>query len=152
MPRPQSAVALIDPEQDSADTRLDRVFFALADATRRDILERLKREPLQVSDIAEAYAVSTQAVSRHIQVLVRTGLVRQERSGRISACSLDAGSLYEAAVWINGYSHYWQAQFDALKTWLEKDTARRTSAKSKSGQSKSSSKSAATRRRQRHGI
>jgi DNA-binding transcriptional ArsR family regulator len=98
---------------------LDRVFFALADTTRRDILRRLKQEPLQVSSIAEAYAVSMQAVSRHIQVLVRAGFVRQERSGRISACSLDAGPLYEAAVWINDYSHCWQAQFDALKNWLE---------------------------------
>jgi DNA-binding transcriptional ArsR family regulator len=147
MPRPQSAVAFIDPEQDSADARLDRVFFALADATRRDILERLKREPLQVSGIAEAYTVSTQAVSRHIHVLVRAGLVRQERSGRISACTIDAGSLYEAAVWINGYSHYWQAQFDALKTWLERDKTKRTSTKPES-----SGNAAAIRRRRRHAV
>jgi DNA-binding transcriptional ArsR family regulator len=129
MPRAQSAIAFIVPEQASETSRLDRVFFALADATRRDILRRLRQEPLQVSSIAEAYAVSVQAVSRHIQVLVRAGLVRQERSGRISACSLDAGPLCEAAVWINDYSHYWQAQFDALKDWLERDEAKRAPAK-----------------------
>jgi DNA-binding transcriptional ArsR family regulator len=129
MPRAQSAIAFIVPEQASETSRLDRVFFALADSTRRDILRRLRQEPLQVSSIAEAYAVSVQAVSRHIQVLVRAGLVRQERSGRISACSLDAGPLHEAAVWINDYSHYWQAQFDALKNWLEQDEVKRAPAK-----------------------
>ena len=129
MPRAQSALAFIVPEQASETSQLDRVFFALADATRRDILRRLRQVPLQVSSIAEAYAISTQAVSRHIQVLVRAGLVHQERSGRISACSLDASPLYEAAVWINDYSHYWQAQFDALKNWLEQDEVKRASAK-----------------------
>ena len=147
MPRAQSAVAFILPEQASETSQLDRVFFALADATRRDILRRLRQVPLQVSSIAEAYAISTQAVSRHIQVLVRAGLVHQERSGRISACSLDAGPLYEAAVWINDYSHYWQAQFDALKNWLEQDEVKRASAKRGP-----SVRNAQKRRRTRHAI
>jgi|SRR6516162_9122770 DNA-binding transcriptional ArsR family regulator len=147
MPRAQSAIAFIVPEQASEASRLDRVFFALADTTRRDILRRLRQEPLQVSSIAAAYAVSMQAVSRHIQVLVRAGLVRQERSGRISACSLDAGPLYEAAVWINDYSHYWQAQFDALKNWLEQDEVKRAPAKRST-----TAKPAPKRRRTRHAI
>jgi DNA-binding transcriptional ArsR family regulator len=147
MPRAQSAIAFIIPEQASETSRLDRVFFALADATRRDILRRLRQEPLQVSSIAEAYAVSVQAVSRHIQVLVRAGLVRQERSGRVSACSLDAGPLYEAAVWINDYSHYWQVQFDALKNWLEQDEAKRAPAKRSA-----SVRPEPMRRRTRHAI
>ncbi len=104
---------------------LDRVFFALSDPTRRDILRRLGEERLLVSEIADAYAMSLQAVSRHIQILARAGLVRQERSGRISPCSLEVGPLYAAAVWLNGYSRYWQAQFDALKSWLEQDSAKR---------------------------
>jgi DNA-binding transcriptional ArsR family regulator len=147
MPRAQSAVAFILPEQASETSRLDRVFFALADTTRRDILRRLRQEPLQVSSIAEAYAVSTQAVSRHIQVLVRAGLVRQERSGRISACSLDAGPLYEAAVWINDYSYYWKAQFDALKNWLEQDEDKQVRA-----ERGRSVRPAQKRRRTRHAI
>ena len=104
----------VDPRQEM----LDRVFFALSDATRRDILRRLGVGSLLVSEIAQDYAISLQAVSRHIQVLVRAGLVVQNRTGRISQCSLEVGPLYAAAVWINGYSKYWQAQFDALKTWL----------------------------------
>jgi len=58
-------------------------------------------------------------VSRHIQVLVRAGLVRQERTGRISRCSLNAGPIFAAAVWINRYSKYWQAQFELLAAVLE---------------------------------
>jgi DNA-binding transcriptional ArsR family regulator len=98
---------------------LDRVFFALSDPVRRSILGRLDEGPLLVSEIAEPFAISLQAVSRHIQVLARAGLVRQERSGRINRCSLDAGPIFTAAVWINHYSKYWQAQFDLLAAALE---------------------------------
>src|SRR6266849_4497890 len=91
---------------------LDRVFSALSDPVRRAILERLDGEDLLVSELAEPFAISLQAVSRHIQVLVRAGLVRQERTGRVSRCSLDAGPAYAAAVWLNRYSKYWQGQFD----------------------------------------
>lgn len=98
---------------------LDRVFFALADPVRRAILERLDEAPLLVSELAAPFDISLQAVSRHIQVLARAGLVRQERSGRISRCSLDAAPIFEAALWINRYSKYWQAQFDLLAVTLE---------------------------------
>jgi len=102
------------------DERLDQVFFALSDPVRRSILERLDGHALLVSELASAYDISLQAVSRHIQVLVRAGLVQQERSGRISRCSLDAGPLYEAAVWMNRYSKYWQAQVATLAAALTK--------------------------------
>jgi DNA-binding transcriptional ArsR family regulator len=59
-----------------------------------------------------------QAVSKHIQVLVRAGLVRQERTGRVSRCSLVAGPIFTAAVWLNRYSKYWQQQFDLLAAAL----------------------------------
>jgi len=98
---------------------LDRVFSALSDPVRRRILERLDGEDLLVSELAEPFAISLQAVSRHIQVLVKAGLVKQERTGRISRCRLDAGPIYQAAVWINQYSKYWQSQFDALAVWLD---------------------------------
>ncbi len=97
---------------------LDRVFFALSDPVRRDILERLDSGDLLVSEIAAGFSISLQAVSRHIQVLVRAGLVRQARTGRISRCSLDAGPIAEVALWINRYSKYWQAQFDTLAQHL----------------------------------
>jgi DNA-binding transcriptional ArsR family regulator len=109
-----------EPTPEEPDpTTLDRVFAALADPVRRAILRRLDGRDLLVSELAEPFAISLQAVSRHIQVLVRAGLVTQERTGRISRCRLDAGPIYQAAVWVNRYSKYWQAQFDTLAVWLE---------------------------------
>jgi len=127
---PAAPVTVIDPVADPEEERLDRVFFALSDPVRRNILERLDEAPLLVSELAEPFAISLQAVSRHIQVLVRAGLVRQERTGRISRCSLDAGPVFAASVWINRYSKYWQGQFDVLAAALEEIEDRRA-AKSK---------------------
>jgi DNA-binding transcriptional ArsR family regulator len=100
------------------------VFFALSDPIRRRILERLDGQALLVSELAAPFDISLQAVSRHIQVLVRAGLIQQERSGRISRCSLDAGPLLDAAVWMNRYSKYWQQQFDMLAATLAEIDAR----------------------------
>src|SRR5271156_6436169 len=111
-------IPLSDEANDSEASPLDRVFFALSDSVRRAILERLGEEALLVSELAAPFDISMQAVSRHIQVLVRAGLVRQERTGRISRCSLVAGPIFTAAVWINRYSKYWQEQFDLLAVAL----------------------------------
>src|SRR5262249_28791402 len=75
-------------------------------------------EPLLVPELAPPFDISLQAVSRHIQVLVRAGLVQQQRTGRISRCSLLAGPIFAVAVWINRYSKYWQEQFDMLAAML----------------------------------
>lgn len=114
-PRAQSASA----QEADAET-LNRVFSALADPVRRAILARLEGGELLVSEVARPFEISLQAVSRHIQVLVKAGLMTQERSGRISRCRLDAGPIYQAALWLNRYSKYWQAQFDTLAAWLGK--------------------------------
>src|ERR1700751_4467257 len=98
---------------------LDRVFAALSDPVRRAILERLDGEDLLVSKRAEPFAISLQAVSRHIQVLVKAGLVKQERTGRISRCRVAAGPIYQGAVRVNQYSKYWQSQFATLAAWLD---------------------------------
>jgi DNA-binding transcriptional ArsR family regulator len=108
------------------DARLDLVFQALSDPIRRGILQRLDGQALLVSELASPVAISLQGVSRHIQVLVRAGLVQQERSGRISRCSLDVGPLLDAAVWLNRYAKYWQAQFDLLAATLVQIDEQRT--------------------------
>jgi DNA-binding transcriptional ArsR family regulator len=108
------ALHTVELEDHAEESRLDRVFFALSDPVRRAILLRLGEEVLLVSELAAPFDISLQAVSRHIQVLVRAGLVRQERTGRISRCSLDAGPIFSAALWLNRYSTYWQRQFDLL--------------------------------------
>jgi DNA-binding transcriptional ArsR family regulator len=112
-----SPIAISGAPEPEAE-RLDRVFFALSDPVRRAILGRLDQAPLLVSEIAAPFDISLQAVSRHIQVLVRAGLVSQARTGRISRCSLDAEPLSEAAAWINRYAKYWQGQFEALAQHL----------------------------------
>ena len=111
---PAANVIPVAAGTDPQEEMLDRAFFALSDPIRRAILDRISSEKLLVSELAEPFHISLQAISRHIQVLVRAGLVQQERTGRISRCSLDVGPLIAAAVWINRYSKYWQAQFDAL--------------------------------------
>ncbi len=115
------ALPLPDRAEDPETALLDRVFFALSDPVRRQILERLDGQALLVSELAAPFTISLQAVSRHIQVLVRAGLVRQERTGRISRCSLDAGSglcLAAVRVWLNRYAKYWQQQSDLLAATL----------------------------------
>src|ERR1700723_363827 len=121
-------MSLAAPSEDHTEAEaLDAVFFALSDPVRRAILERLDGRSLLVSEIAGPFSCSLQAVSRHIQMLVRAGLVTQARTGRISRCSLDAEPLGEAAAWINRYAKYWQTQFETLAQRLieiekERDT------------------------------
>jgi DNA-binding transcriptional ArsR family regulator len=106
-------------QAEPSDETLDLVFGALADPVRREILNRLDEKDLLVTELAAPFDISLQAVSRHIQVLVRAGLVTQERTGRISRCRLDAGPILTASLWLNRYSRYWQAQFDTLAMWLD---------------------------------
>ncbi len=107
------------PSAEEGEEALDRVFFALSDPVRRSILRRLDEGPALVSELAAPFDMSLQAVSRHIQVLVRAGLVAQERTGRIARCNLDAAPLYDAAVWLNRYTKYWQQSFDELAAFVK---------------------------------
>src|SRR5882672_11612218 len=87
-----------DEVEDPHAELLDRVFFALSDPVRRAILKRLGTQRPLVSELAAPFDISLQAVSRHVQVLVQAGLVRQERTGRVSRCSLVAGPIFAVAV------------------------------------------------------
>ncbi len=107
---------MVDRKPD--DAALNSVFAALSDPVRRRLLSRLDGQALLVKELAAPFDISLQAVSKHIQVLVKAGLVRQERTGRVSRCRLDAGPMHEAAVWVNRYSKYWQDQFDTLALLL----------------------------------
>jgi len=121
---------LVGSAAHDGEDALDQVFAALADPVRRSILSRLDGQELLVSQIAQHFDISPQAVSKHIQVLVRAGLVAQERTGRVGRCSLTAGPIFDAAVWLNRYSKYWQTQFDLLAATLG-DIDRRGRAKAR---------------------
>jgi DNA-binding transcriptional ArsR family regulator len=124
------------PSWDDERQALSLVFAALSDPVRREILDRLDGRDLLVSEVAAHFEISLQAVSRHIQVLVRAGLVTQERTGRISRCRLDAGPIYGAAVWLNRYSKYWQAQFDLLAASLQEIEREQSTDARKAGRSR----------------
>jgi DNA-binding transcriptional ArsR family regulator len=115
MDKLRAHLRLLPPATGLNEVQLDAVFFALSDPVRRTILVRLDGEDITVGDLAEPFGISLQAVSRHIQVLVAAGLVSQERTGRISRCSLETGPILAATVWLSRYSKYWEAQFEGLK-------------------------------------
>jgi len=99
--------------------QLDLTFGALADPTRRAILARLALGDATVGDLAEPFHVSRPAISKHLRVLERAGLVRREREGRVSRCELDANSMREAAEWIEQYRAFWTNRLGDLKRYIE---------------------------------
>lgn len=98
--------------------QLGLTFAALADPTRRAILERLAQGDLAVTELAEPFQVSLPAISKHLRVLERAGLVVQERRGRTRQCRLVAAPMKEAADWISRYRVYWERQLDVLADYL----------------------------------
>jgi DNA-binding transcriptional ArsR family regulator len=97
---------------------LDRVFQALADPTRRVMVERLCRGPASVSALAEPLAMSLPAVIQHLQVLEASGLVRSEKAGRVRTCRIDARALRTAEGWIAGQRASWERRLDRLGEYL----------------------------------
>ena len=103
---------------DVRESRLDQVFGALADPTRRAILGRLGRRPARVTDIARGFPISLNSVSKHLQVLERAGLVRREVRGREHVCSFNAQPLREATGWMEEVRSFWETRLDALERRL----------------------------------
>jgi DNA-binding transcriptional ArsR family regulator len=97
---------------------LDRTLAALADPTRRDILQRLSTGEARVTDLAQPFAMSLNAVSKHIRMLERADLVRRRRAGREHLLSVNPRSLDEAAAWIQTQRAVWAARLDALDAIL----------------------------------
>jgi DNA-binding transcriptional ArsR family regulator len=97
---------------------LDRVFQALADPTRRVMVQRLTRGPASVSELAEPLAMSLPAVIQHLQVLEKSGLVRSEKAGRVRTCRLDPAALRTAEQWIAARRTSWERRLDRLGEYL----------------------------------
>ncbi len=98
--------------------RLDLAFAALADPTRRRILARLARGRTRVTDLALPFAMSLNAVSKHLKVLERAGLVKRERLGREHYLHLRAAPLRDVVRWTNQYERFWNERLDALGEFL----------------------------------
>jgi DNA-binding transcriptional ArsR family regulator len=98
--------------------RLDTVFSALADPTRRAILTRLRSGEATVSELAEPFAMSLPAVSKHLKVLERAGLITRGREAQWRPCRLAAAPLKEVAAWIEPYRAFWDESFDRLDELL----------------------------------
>ncbi|MEO5805616.1 metalloregulator ArsR/SmtB family transcription factor [Devosia sp.] len=100
---------------------LDLMYQALADPTRRAMLERLTRGPASVSQLAEPFAMSLPAVVQHLQVLEGSGLVKTEKIGRVRTCTLDTTTMQQAEQWINDRRTAWGKRLDRLADFLGED-------------------------------
>lgn len=98
---------------------LDRVFTALADPTRRAILSRLIESDVTVGELAEPFAMSRPAISKHLNVLERAGLVHRLTDGRVNRCQFDGEPLREAMALMARYQAHWDRQFSAIARYLE---------------------------------
>ena len=103
---------------DNQARSLDLVFAAVADSTRRSMLDRLRDGPLKVTDLARPYAMTLNAASKHIKTLERAGLIRRSISGREHSCQLDASRFDEAMNWMRYHSEFWSGRMDALEQHL----------------------------------
>ncbi len=99
--------------------QLSATFSALADPTRRAILARLASGEASVTDIARPFAMSLPAISKHLKVLERAGLVARGRSAQWRPCRLEAGPLRDAAGWLELYRRFWEQSFDRLEEYLQ---------------------------------
>jgi len=100
-------------------TRLDATFSALADPTRRAILARLASGDASVNELAEPFAMSQPAISKHLKVLERAGLITRGRDAQRRPCKLEAQPLAEANQWLESYRRYWEHSFAKLDDLLE---------------------------------
>jgi DNA-binding transcriptional ArsR family regulator len=98
--------------------QLSTTFAALADPTRRAILARLASGETSVQELAEPFAISLPAVSRHLKVLEHAGLIVRSRHAQWRPCRLEAGPLKDIAAWVENYRRYWEQSFDRLDAYL----------------------------------
>jgi DNA-binding transcriptional ArsR family regulator len=99
--------------------RLSATFGALADPTRRAILARLASGEASVTELAEPFAMSMPAISKHLKVLERAGLISRGREAQWRPCRLEAGPLQEVAGWMEHYRRFWEESFDRLEDYVQ---------------------------------
>lgn len=98
----------------ATEDQLDRVFHALANRTRRALLHRMSRSPAKITELAEPFAMSLPAVSKHLRVLERAGLIERDVRGRVHRCSLQTAALKDADEWLAFYRQFWDETLESL--------------------------------------
>jgi DNA-binding transcriptional ArsR family regulator len=108
-----------------ATDSLSATFAALADPTRRAILARLLTGERSVTELAEPFDMSMPAVSKHLRVLERAGLISRRRDAQFRHCRIEGGALRDVATWAERYRHVWEARLDRLDTYLQQLAAKK---------------------------
>ncbi len=111
--------------------RLSLTFSALADPTRRAILELLTTREMAVTELAAPFDISLPAISKHLKVLARAGLIERGREAQVRPCQLKAEPLKAAADWVSAYRQHWEHSFDRLDVYLQELQAREAKAAKK---------------------
>ena len=100
---------------------LDTVFAALADPTRRTILQMLLEDDMAVTDVAEPFEMSLAAISKHLGILTRAGLISQEKRGRVKWCKLEPEAMRDASIWMQSFGQFEAVNLDAFERFLERE-------------------------------
>lgn len=101
------------------EDRLDDIFHALANRTRRALVRSLAAGPARVTELAEPHGMSVNAISKHLFVLERAGLIRRTKHGHIQSCVLEPAPMATADEWLGAYRGFWNRQFDRLADFVE---------------------------------
>jgi DNA-binding transcriptional ArsR family regulator len=136
-----------------SDTELDAVFAALADPTRRGVLESLSGGDLAVTELAAPHDMSLPGFMKHLRVLEETGLIARTKEGRVVSCELSATPMKKAAAWLSRYEKFWTEKLDSLAHYLHQQEELRTGnkASSRKGPSSPSIGASPSRRRKSGG-
>ena len=102
---------------------LDTIFAALSDPTRREILSMLLEDDMDVTDVAEPFEMSLAAISKHLTILTRAGLISQEKRGRVKWCKLEPDAMRDASVWMQSFGQFEAVNLDAFERFLEGELA-----------------------------
>ena len=119
MPGLEACVSILNQMVQYSSAHLDASFAALADVTRRGVLEQLGREEASITDLAEKFDMTLTGMKKHVGVLERAGLVVTEKVGRVRTCRIGARRLEEAVAWIDRYHRLWDARFCELDRVVE---------------------------------
>ncbi|MCE8007300.1 metalloregulator ArsR/SmtB family transcription factor [Aestuariivita sp.] len=100
---------------------IDAVFAALADPTRRQILVMLLEDDMAVTDVADPFEMSLAAISKHLTILTRAGLISQDKRGRVKWCKLEPDAMRDASIWMQSFGQFEAVNLDAFERFLERE-------------------------------